>query len=124
MGVSCIADLRDRMRYISGESPARLVGREECVMPLRRDYLDYIRTAASSASRAAFHNHLARWRQTFDASNPLGYAAPGFPSTYARLHGFLYRLDGDPAHVREAVHGLLAYLPIAAEIPEAVRTSR
>src|SRR5258708_5152932 len=92
-------------------------------MPLKRDYLAYIGAAAEGASRDAFKTHLARWRESFDASNPLGYSAPGFPITYARLHAFLYRIDGKEEHIREALHGLLAYLPIAAEIPEAVRAS-
>lgn len=93
-------------------------------MPRKQNYLTYIRAAAQGASRAAFQENLARWRESFDPSNPLGYAAPGYPIHYARLHAFLYRVDGAPEHVREALHGLLAYLPIAAEIPEPVRASR
>ncbi|HZP83537.1 MAG TPA: hypothetical protein VFB21_17970 [Chthonomonadaceae bacterium] len=93
-------------------------------MPLKRDYLAYIRTAAAGASRAAFDANLAAWRESFDPANPLGYAAPGFPAAYARLHGFLYRLDGKPEHVAETVHGLTAYLPLVAEIPAAARAAR
>src|SRR5437660_6212892 len=93
-------------------------------MPLKQEYLDYIRTAAGGMSRADFEAHLAAWRAGFDPRNPLGYSAPGFPTVYARLHAFLYRLDGSPEHVREALHGLTAYLPLAQEVPSEVRALR
>lgn len=93
-------------------------------MPRKDDYLTYIRAVAAGASRAAFDANLSAWRETFDPSNPLGYAAPGFPSAYARLQAFLYRQEGKPESVREALHGLRAYLPLVAEIPEAARAAR
>ena len=34
-------------------------------MPLKQEYLDYIRTAAGGMSRADFEAHLAAWRAGF-----------------------------------------------------------
>jgi len=91
---------------------------------LKQVYLDYTHKAAANASRSALEEHITAWRARFDPHNPLGYSAPGYPYQYAWLHGFLYTLNGDPMHVREAVCGLLAYLPLVQEVPPEVRVAR
>lgn len=91
---------------------------------MKQVYLDYIRKAAVNASHSALEENIAAWRAGFDPQNPLGYSAPGYPYQYAWLHSFLYTLDGKPEHAREAVHGLLAYLPLVDGIPPEARAAR